>query len=70
MLSEIIINLVISMLLNDPMAVFLRPRREIRELTWADFSEDLKYIHLSGNRNRSGRNRIDDLFHLMLEIYL
>ena len=36
----------------------LRPHREIRELTWADFSDDLKYIHLSGNRNKSGRNRI------------
>lgn len=36
----------------------LRPHREIRELTWSDFSEDLKYIHLSGNRNKSGRNRI------------
>ena len=36
----------------------LRPHREIRELTWGDFSEDLKYIHLSGNRNKSGRNRI------------
>ena len=36
----------------------LRPHREIRELTWGDFSDDLKYIHLSGNRNKSGRNRI------------
>ena len=36
----------------------LRPHREIRELTWCDFSDDLKYIHLSGNRNKSGRNRI------------
>jgi len=36
----------------------LRPHREIRELTWSDFSEDLKYINLSGNRNKSGRNRI------------
>jgi integrase len=36
----------------------LRPHREIRELTWEDFSEDLTYIHLSGNRNKSGRNRI------------
>jgi integrase len=26
----------------------LRPHREIRELTWGDFSEDLSYIHLSG----------------------
>lgn len=36
----------------------LRPHREIRELTWSDFSEDLTFIHLSGNRNKSGRNRI------------
>ena len=36
----------------------LRPHREIRELTWGDFSDDLTYIHLSGNRNKSGRNRI------------
>ena len=36
----------------------LRPHREIRELSWNDFSEDLTYIHLSGNRNKSGRNRI------------
>ena len=36
----------------------LRPHREIRELTWSDFSEDLKYINLSGHRNKSGRNRI------------
>jgi integrase len=36
----------------------LRPHREIRELSWNDFSEDLTYIDLSGNRNKSGRNRI------------
>jgi integrase len=36
----------------------LRPYREIRELTWGDFSEDLSYMHLSGHRNKSGRNRI------------
>ena len=36
----------------------LRPHREIRELIWSDFSDDLKYIHLPGNRNKSGRNRI------------
>jgi len=36
----------------------LRPHREIRELSWSDFSDDLTYIHLSGNRNKSGRNRI------------
>jgi len=36
----------------------LRPHREIRELTWSDFTEDLSYIRLSGDRNKSGRNRI------------
>jgi len=36
----------------------LRPHREIRELTWADLSDDLCHIHLSGHRNKSGRNRI------------
>ena len=36
----------------------LRPHREIRELSWNDFSEDLMYIYLSGNRNKSGRQRI------------
>ena len=45
------------MLFND-LRMLLRPHREIRELTWSDFSDDLSYIHLSGNRNKSGRNRI------------
>lgn len=36
----------------------LRPHREIRELTWGDFSDDLSYIKLDGNRNKSGKNRI------------
>ena len=36
----------------------LRPHREIRELTWGDFSEDLSSIYLSGSRNKSGKNRI------------
>lgn len=36
----------------------LRPHREVRELTWNDFSIDLKQINLSGARNKSGRNRI------------
>ncbi len=36
----------------------LRPHREVRELTWGDFSKDLSYIRLSGDRNKSGRNRI------------
>ena len=36
----------------------LRPHREIRELTWGDFTSELSYIKLSGERNKSGRNRI------------
>ena len=36
----------------------LRPHREIRLLTWRDFSEDLSFISLSGDQNKSGRNRI------------
>ena len=36
----------------------LRPHREVRELKWSDFSDDLSYIHLSGQRNKSGKNRI------------
>jgi len=36
----------------------LRPHREIRLLKWKDFSEDLTSISLSGDRNKSQRNRI------------
>ena len=36
----------------------LRPHREVRELKWGDFSGDFKYISLSGDRNKSGRNRV------------
>jgi integrase len=36
----------------------LRPHREVRELCWSDFTNDLSYIKLSGNRNKSGKNRI------------
>ena len=36
----------------------LRPHREVRELTWGDFTTDLSHIKLSGSRNKSGRNRI------------
>ena len=36
----------------------LRPHREVRELKWKDFSKDLNHISLSGDRNKSGRNRI------------
>ncbi len=36
----------------------LRPHREIRELTWGDFNEDLTVISLSGKRNKGKRNRI------------
>lgn len=36
----------------------LRPHREIRELTWGDFNEDLTVISISGKRNKGKRNRI------------
>ena len=36
----------------------LKPHKEIRELTWGDFSNDLGFINLFGDRNKSGRNRI------------
>ena len=36
----------------------LRPHREIRELKWSDFSDDLSFINLSGSRNKSKKNRI------------
>ena len=35
----------------------LRPHREVRNLTYGDFSNELDYIHLSGDRNKSGRVR-------------
>ena len=35
----------------------LRPHQEIRLLKWGDFENDLKFIHLSGSRNKSGKNR-------------
>ena len=36
----------------------LRPHREIRLLKWEDFSDDLKYISIGGDRVKSKRNRI------------
>ena len=36
----------------------LRPHREVRELKWKDFSKDLNFISLYGDRNKSGHNRI------------
>ena len=36
----------------------LRPHREIRLLTWGDFSDDLSQIQLSGGRVKNKRNRI------------
>ena len=39
-------------------ACLLRPHREIRELTWNDFADDLSFISLSGSRNKGKRNRI------------
>ena len=39
-------------------ACLLRPHREIRELRWSDFDKNLSHIRLSGDRNKSGRNRV------------
>ena len=36
----------------------LRPHKEIRLLTWGDFSDDMSFIQLSGDRVKSKRNRI------------
>ena len=36
----------------------LRPHQEIRLLKWSSFSDDLKYINLSGSNVKSRRNRI------------
>lgn len=36
----------------------LRPHQEVRLLKWRDFSDHLISISLSGNRNKSQRNRI------------
>jgi len=36
----------------------LRPHREVRQLRWGDFSDDLKYISIGGDRVKSKRNRI------------
>jgi integrase len=36
----------------------LRPHREVRQLRWGDFSDDLKYISIAGDRVKSKRNRI------------
>ena len=46
----------------------LRPHREVRELKWGDFTEDLSYIRLSGSRNKSGRNRIVPVPYYVKEI--
>ena len=36
----------------------LRPHREIRELKWGNFNQELTQISLAGNRNKGKRNRI------------
>jgi len=36
----------------------LRPHREILNLRWCDFNDDLTQISLPGNKNKSGRNRV------------
>jgi len=39
-------------------ACLLRPHREVRELKWGDFNQELTQISLAGNRNKSKRNRV------------
>ena len=46
----------------------LRPHRKVRELAWGDFTPDMTYIKLSGNRNKSGRNRIVPVQHYIREL--
>ena len=46
----------------------LRPHREVRELTWGDFTDELKYIRLSGDRNKSGRHRIVPVPYFVKEV--
>lgn len=36
----------------------LRPHQEVRLLKWKDFSDDLTFISLAGDRNKSQKNRI------------
>ena len=36
----------------------LRPHQEIRLLKWTDFSDDFKYIRLTGDKVKSKRNRV------------
>ena len=36
----------------------LRPHQEVRNLKWSDFNSDLSFISLSGDKIKSGRNRI------------
>ena len=40
------------------MVVYYGHIREIRNLKWSDFSEDLTYISLAGNKIKSKRNRV------------
>ena len=46
----------------------LRPHQEVRQLTGGDFSEDMSFISLPGDRNKSGRNRIVPLHPQIAEI--
>ena len=55
-IKEFNTNLYICCLLTY--GCLLRPHREIRELKWRDFAEDLSFIYLGGDRNKSKKNRI------------
>ena len=48
----------------------LKPHRENKYLTWNDFSEDLHYIHLQGNRNKLSRNRIAPIPSYVSDIFV
>ena len=48
----------------------LRPHREVRQLRWGDFSDDLKYISIGGDRVKSKRNRVVPVPKFIREILL
>ena len=55
-IKEFNYNLYICCLLTY--GCLLRPHQEIRLLKWSDFSDDLRFINLSGDKVKSKRNRI------------
>jgi integrase len=55
-IKEFNYNLYLCCLLTH--GCLLRPHQEIRLLKWRDFSDDLSYINLTGDKVKSKRNRI------------